>query len=116
MRAGRGRGLVLGTGRGDGISRLCSLILLARQRSRQGSTLRTCRKSWARTIAAAPSRSRNLAGSLPDTWVTACSLISAIRGRMRTVPGARYAPGWDWSRPWEDFEEGPWQDCGVQFG
>jgi len=26
-------------------------------------------------------QSRNLAGSLPDTWVTACSLISAIRGR-----------------------------------
>src|SRR6476646_8570626 len=77
--------------------------------------LRTCGKSLARTTDAVPSKSRNLAGSSPDTWATACSHISAIRGRMKTMLSARYTPGWHWSRPWRDSMPARRQDCECEL-
>jgi hypothetical protein len=41
-----------------------------------------------------PVSSRAMTALSPNIWATGCWSISAIRGRMRTTPSGRCAPGW----------------------
>jgi len=41
-----------------------------------------------------PASSRAMTALSPNSWATGCWPISAIRGRMRTMPSGRCGPGW----------------------